>query len=224
MAVTFTAPTCWPVQGWAVYRRTGSTWRLLIARRGVFIFPLAAVGADLRETIPVFRRGDPRCDPGGGTRARIWHWNGKRLAAGAWKQITKGKAAAAPAGAPTTGYFKTPSGNIVCFYAAGASARPPLVLCGIKGGLKPPPPRRACKNGGYAGDRVVLAGTGRAAAPSCAGDPGPFLGLQLGARVLAYGKSWSGNGIRCASAFTGLTCRNRSGHGFFLSREGWRSF
>jgi hypothetical protein len=41
---------------------------------------------------------------------------------------------------------------------------------------------------------------------------------------VAYGAKWSGGGVRCASAFNGLTCRNTSGRGFFLSRERWRSF
>jgi Family of unknown function (DUF6636) len=36
---------------------------------------------------------------------------------------------------------------------------------------------------------------------------------------LGYGRSYSWHGIRCASRTTGLTCRNRSGHGFFLSRQ-----
>jgi hypothetical protein len=44
------------------------------------------------------------------------------------------------------------------------------------------------------------------------------------ARVLAYGKTWAGEGLRCTSAEIGLTCRNRDGHGFFLSRERWRAF
>ena len=43
--------------------------------------------------------------------------------------------------------------------------------------------------------------------------------LRAVARVLAYGTTWAGGGLRCTSAETGLTCRNRSGHGFFLSRE-----
>jgi hypothetical protein len=136
---------------------------------------------------------------------------------------------AAPVGAAThrasgSGYFKTPSGNIVCFWVAGRDADPPLVVCGIKSKLRPAPPRRFCAEGGYAGDRVVLLATGRAEVPPCAGDPGPFLGLQVGARVLGYGKTWRGSGIRCTSATAGLTCRNRSGHGFFLSRERWRTF
>ena len=131
----------------------------------------------------------------------------------------------APAGALTSGYFKTPSGNMVCLHYVGAKDYPQaIVVCGIKSGLKPAPPRLPCKEGGYAGDRVELFVTGRAHAPTCAGDPGPFLGLTVGARVLGYGKTWSGGGIRCTSAATGLTCRNKSGHGFFLSRAHWRAF
>jgi hypothetical protein len=41
---------------------------------------------------------------------------------------------------------------------------------------------------------------------------------------LAYGRSYSWRGIRCTSAATGLTCRNPSGHGFFLSRQRQRVF
>jgi hypothetical protein len=48
---------------------------------------------------------------------------------------------AAPIGAATdrssgSGYFKTPSGNIVCFWVAGRDADPPLVVCGVKSKLK----------------------------------------------------------------------------------------
>jgi hypothetical protein len=55
------------------------------------------------------------------------------------------------------------------------------------------------------------------------GDAGPLAFEQV-ARVLAYGRTLRVGGIRCTSAVTGLTCRNRSGHGFFLSRERWRKF
>jgi hypothetical protein len=34
---------------------------------------------------------------------------------------------------------------------------------------------------------------------------------------LGYGKTWSAYGFSCHSAKSGLTCQNRSGHGFFLS-------
>ena len=42
--------------------------------------------------------------------------------------------------------------------------------------------------------------------------------------VLRYGRSWSWHGIRCSSQRAGLTCRNRSGHGFVLSRKSQRVF
>jgi hypothetical protein len=41
---------------------------------------------------------------------------------------------------------------------------------------------------------------------------------------LAYGRRYTWHGITCASAATGLTCRNASGHGFFLSRQRQRVF
>jgi hypothetical protein len=125
----------------------------------------------------------------------------------------------------TMGNFKTPSGNIVCYYAAGPNPTfgpgwHPRVLCGIKSGLRPPSPRKPCREGGRVSDRVSLADVGRAFVHSCAGDPGPFVGQER-AWVLGYGKAWTDrfSGLRCTSATTGLTCRNRNGHGFFLSRQ-----
>jgi hypothetical protein len=59
----------------------------------------------------------------------------------------------------------------------------------------------------------------------CAGDPGPLLPqIDAAAKVLAYGSAVRIGGISCTSATAGLSCRNRSGHGFFLSRERWRMF
>jgi hypothetical protein len=68
-----------------------------------------------------------------------------------------------------------------------------------------------------------LLATSRVSVPSCAGDPGALVGEST-ARVLGYGKTWSGGGIRCTSALAGLTCHNKSAHGFLLSRAHWRSF
>ena len=50
--------------------------------------------------------------------------------------------------------------------------------------------------------------------------------LDLSGRiiVLRYGRSIGWPGIRCASRRRGLTCRNLSSHGFFLSRERQRIF
>jgi hypothetical protein len=49
----------------------------------------------------------------------------------------------------------------------------------------------------------------------CAGDTTS----QLVVPFLGYGRAWRRGGIRCVSRSIGLTCRNRSGHGFFMSRE-----
>jgi Family of unknown function (DUF6636) len=99
----------------------------------------------------------------------------------------------------------------------------PFIGCGIKSGLKPAPPRRPCSEGGYAGDRVIMTATGRVTVPACAGDPGALVGAPT-ARLLGYGKTRSRDGISCRSTFAGLTCRNGSGHGFFLSRARYRTF
>ena len=117
----------------------------------------------------------------------------------------------------TITYFKTPSHNIVCMFAGGLAGTKPFVACGIKSGLKPPPPKLRCQEGDPTDEFVGLEQTGRATEPSCAGDPGPFVGEKQ-AKVLRYGKTFSRRGLRCKSAVAGLTCRNKSGHGFFLSR------
>jgi hypothetical protein len=133
--------------------------------------------------------------------------------------------AASAAGRSTVGFFQTPSHNIVCMYLFGGAAGSdePAVDCGIKSGLKPPPRRITCTAGDPTSNFVDLGVTGRAVEPSCAGDPGPLVG-EAGARVLAYGTTWRHGAVSCSSAVTGLTCRNRSGHGFFLSRAHSRRF
>jgi hypothetical protein len=126
--------------------------------------------------------------------------------------------------APRYGSFKTPSGNIVCGYGIAADSSASME-CGIKSGLKPPPRPIHCDAGDPNDKRVSLRDTGRAAPVLCAGDPGPLLPqIDAAAKVLAYGSAVHIGGISCISATAGLSCRNRSGHGFFLSRERWRMF
>jgi hypothetical protein len=207
---------------WAVFQWSGSDWQFLMKQRHAAI--LAAVGSDIGETWSIYRAGDPRCCPSGGTKTRIWHWNGSSFTASAWKQATAGTPGPSAGGRYKNGYFKTPSGNIQCDYGYGGSARA-YVRCGIKSGLKPAPPGRGPKC--FQAPWLSLGATGRAElGPStCPGedapDAGPFADVGT---VLAHGKTWNGGGLRCTSALTGLTCRNKSGHGFFLSRERWRAF
>ena len=215
MVVTFLGPTG-PLD-WAVFRWTGSAWQFLMRQSAGA--SITAAGSDLRQTVSILRPGDSRCCPTGGTRSRIWRWNGSRFVAGPWRRTAPGTG---PPAETTSGFFKMPSGNIVCEYLVGPRiAFGATVACGIKSGLKPGPSRRPCEDGDYAGDRVILDATGPVSAPACASDPGALVG-ESQARVLGYGKTWSGGGIHCTSAVTGLTCRNKSGRGFFLSRERWR--
>jgi Family of unknown function (DUF6636) len=40
--------------------------------------------------------------------------------------------------------------------------------------------------------------------------------------TLPYGKSWHHASFTCESRRTGVTCKNRAGHGLFVSRESYR--
>jgi hypothetical protein len=129
------------------------------------------------------------------------------------------------AAAATIHYFKTPSSNIVCGYSSGSRTRDVWLACGIKSGLKPPPPRVHC-TGGDPTDRFIgLSATGRSHEQTCAGDPG-VLFFENQARVLSYGRkvTWGNGAMHCTSAFAGLTCTNKAGHGFVLSRQRTRRF
>jgi Family of unknown function (DUF6636) len=113
--------------------------------------------------------------------------------------------------------FRTPSHNIGCGYSK-FPGEPANLRCDIRSGLKPRPPKpKKCDLDwayGYAMGRTGRAGT------FCAGDTV----LDPKARVLGYGNTWQRNGFNCTSRTTGLTCRNLSGHGFYLSREHSRTF
>jgi hypothetical protein len=118
---------------------------------------------------------------------------------------------AGPAAADLAIPFRTPSGNIGCYYTSnrdlGATLR-----CDIRTGLKPRPPKpKSCTLDW--GDSFELAPTGRARL-TCHGDTA----IDPTSRVLQYGTRWSRGGFTCTSRKTGLRCSNRSGHGFFLSR------
>jgi hypothetical protein len=116
--------------------------------------------------------------------------------------------------------FQTPSRNIICDGDIWDVAHT-FVECGIKSGLVGAR-ILPCSPGDPQTDRVFVGAKGRGGRVLCAGDPGPF--LATGAPVLQYGRTWHEGGIACSSERTGLTCTNRLGHGFFLSRQRWRVF
>jgi len=118
--------------------------------------------------------------------------------------------------AASSGFFKTPSGNIVCFWS------PSAVDCTIKSGLVPKPKKRDCNGfGDYDSDRLSLGKSGKATPVVCAGDVGPVAGEDR-AKVLAYGTTKHFGRLRCTSTQKGLTCRNKT-HGFFLSKARWKA-
>jgi hypothetical protein len=200
---------------WVALRWTGSAWEVLMKRHQAAT--LTAAGTDIREVVSIYGFGDPRCCPSGGAASRKWHWTGSNLVSGTWML-------SAPTAKSRYGFLKTPSGNILCDYVR--DQRGARVDCVVQSGLKPPGPRR---HAGCTRDIVVALEETRPVdtwGSECPGEDAqetPYVGGSI-AWILGYGESLSVGGVRCASAMTGLTCRNKSGHGFFLSREKWRSF
>ncbi len=107
--------------------------------------------------------------------------------------------------------FRTPTGTIGC--DAG-----PTLRCDIRSGLQPRPPRPAsCKLDWGFGYAMGPTGSSHVV---CASDSA----IDRTAHVLRYGTSWRRGGLTCRSEPAGLRCTNRSGHGFFLSRQSSRRF
>jgi len=113
-------------------------------------------------------------------------------------------------------YFKTPSGNIHCAWYDLDQA--PEVRCDIRNFTASFKRSADCElDWGFAFAVGAKSGKG---AVLCAGDTV----ISPEAKVLAYGKTFSEGGISCVSGTKGLTCKNRKGHGFSLSRTKQRIF
>ena len=196
MAVTIGAPTCWPIQNWAVFRFTSGDWQLVLNQPAYLVPPLAAVGSDIRETTAVHRAGDPRCFFNGGTHARTWHWDGTHLVAGPWKQVKKGE--------PKTRYFYTPSKNIYCWLGDASDYRG--VSCVS---FKAPQSVKMKANG-----RLHICHGRRCLGCGCAPE---------GIPTLAYGRRVSVGRFRCRSQRAGVTCTViQSRKGFRIDRSSIR--
>ena len=114
--------------------------------------------------------------------------------------------ATAPAAPAALVSFQTPSRNIGCIGDAT------YLRCDVRTTTAPIPPRpRSCDLDW--GDAFGMAPRSRSRR-ICHGD------TALGAGpVLRYGRSRRIGPFRCVSQTAGLTCRNRAGHGWFLSRQ-----
>jgi hypothetical protein len=82
MVASFFGPGNSGVTDWAFFVWNGGDWTLAVTRHEAGRF--AAVGGDVRETMDIYRARDPRCCPKGGTRSRVWHWDGTRFVTGTW--------------------------------------------------------------------------------------------------------------------------------------------
>jgi hypothetical protein len=130
--------------------------------------------------------------------------------------LAGGGAAAGAAPAPRhLSFFASPSRNISCLII-DATAR-----CDITARSWSPPRRPAsCPKIVDFGQGLIVGATG-AAGLVCAGDTV----MNPSARTLAYGQADVIGTLRCTSALSGVTCAStRTGHGFFISRQGYRLF
>jgi hypothetical protein len=197
MAVTIGAPTCWPVQNWAVFRFTAGDWQLVLNTPAYLVPPLVAVASDIRETTAVHRSGDARCLPTGGTHARIWHWNGTGLVAGAWKQVTVGTAQ------KKTRYILTPLPHgVTCYMTDDGSFAGSWVYCWI--GSNP-----------YSARHIKLSLDGRFNVAVTRASAGP---LGIGGRDDPYGTKVTVGRFRCVILRSAIRCTVvQSGKGFLFN-------
>ena len=104
-------------------------------------------------------------------------------------------------------HFLSPSHNIGC-YLTKDQARCDV----LKRDWTIPRPKGCPKDLDYGfGATLTPRGRGRS---GCASDSALGTGPTL-----KYGKSISRFGFTCSSSTAGIRCRNRAGHGFFLSRQ-----
>ena len=140
--------------------------------------------------------------------------------------ITVG-ACLAPAGAAAKRIlpgFHSPSGNIRCYYQS--SSRSAILRCQIGHA------DYAKRLAGYCGSPPIGVDWGgfeltatRKGAVTCTG--GVLYEPETERPVfvnLPYGASFRRGVFTCVSRRTGVTCRSRSGHGLFVSRERWRAW
>jgi len=133
-----------------------------------------------------------------------------------------GVAVSAASGAVRLPGFRSPSGNIKCLSIPGP---PATLLCSIAHADYAAQLQARCMAPNGAGvdwHGFTLSQT-RKGEISCSGGILYNPDTQRPSYVtLAYGKSWRAGTFTCTSQVTGVTCRNRHGHGLFISRRTWR--
>lgn len=108
--------------------------------------------------------------------------------------------------------FQSPTGNIMCLsYGDG-------IRCDVMRISNNPPPRPADCDLEW-GQAFEVGDNARRGVRLCYGDT-----VAGNYRTLAYGRTFKGAGITCTSAQSGVTCTNRRGAGFSISRSKQRVF
>jgi hypothetical protein len=69
MVVSLMGPGSSGMLDWVVFRWAGDAWQFLMKQHQAAV--LTAAGSDIRETVSIFRAGDSRCCPSGGTKAHM---------------------------------------------------------------------------------------------------------------------------------------------------------
>lgn len=127
--------------------------------------------------------------------------------------VTNTGAASTPTTVLRVARFQSPSGNIGCAIAGGQAR------CDIlQRSWRPPARPASCPVDYGQGVEVDAHSAGRLV---CAGDTV----RDPASAKLAYGAAAQAEGLTCVSRSTGMACTGgASGHGFELSREGYRLF
>jgi hypothetical protein len=135
--------------------------------------------------------------------------------------VAASSSAAGRSGAQILPGFRSPTGNIKCYYNPnGLTSRgfTRALRCSLDHADYAMKLQHRCKAGDWHGFTLTPRGKPLLFCPGGATGDRPVY------RTLAYGKSWRRGPFTCTSRVTGVTCRNRTGHGLFISRQAYRTW
>jgi hypothetical protein len=128
-----------------------------------------------------------------------------------------------PAGMTEAEYyqvFQSPTGNIFCIFLPDQGRFRAGVRCDLKELTNRPPAPPTCQD--LWGDAFSIVDKATVGIRLC--HPASDTLIVGNTFILAYGATWKVEVMTCTSATSGVTCVNRGGHGFTISREAQRLF
>jgi hypothetical protein len=116
--------------------------------------------------------------------------------------------------------FRSPTRNIACVFVPGP---PASILCSLGRANYAQSLQDRCMSSASLDWHGFQLPATKAGTTVCSG------GILYGAEhphyvTLAYGRTWRHGTFTCTSRIAGVTCRNRTNHGLFVSRESWRTW